>query len=390
MRYIHLVFFLDIKGLVFGKNILEGIMERKEILAKNIVKYSIHLKRGEKVWVEYSGVDDEMIRYLVREICASGGIPLLKSYSPAHIKYLINYGGLAAIKLLAKYDVEQMRDVDAVILLKGQENKYEYSDIDEHGRKLFDKYYSEPVHNKIRLFKKWVLLRYPTVGFAQDAHMSMESFEDLYYKVCLLDYSKMCKAMDGLKKLMEKTDKVHILSDETDLTFSIRGIPAVKCCGDKNIPDGEIYTAPVRDSINGHIYFNIPFSVNGEYFNGIRLEFRDGRVIDCDNPAFNKILDTDEGSRYVGEFAFGVNPYMTRPIGDILFDEKMAYSIHMALGNCYDDAPNGNHSAIHLDLICSAHPDFGGGKIFFDDKLIRENGIFTLDKLVVLNPDHLV
>lgn len=365
-------------------------MDRKSLLAERIVNYSISLKRGEKVWLEYSNVDYDMIHLLVQQITKKGGIPILKHYEPKETKYLMKYASVNALQLLAEQDRQVMEKMDCVILLKGEDNKYEFSDVPLEKRKLYDKYYREVVHNRVRINKKWVLLRYPTSAFAQSSKMSSEDFWNYYFKVCCLDYSKMCKAMTPLQKLMEKTDKVHIVAKDTDLTFSIKGIPAVKCCGDKNIPDGELYTAPVKNSINGKIFFNVPMAIDGNFYNGIRLEFRDGKVVNCDNPNFDKVLNTDEGARYVGEFSFGLNPYMTRPISDILFDEKMAKSIHMAMGNSYDDASNGNHSAIHIDLIHSHSKEYGGGEIYFDDVLIRKNGLFIPNNLLVLNPDSLV
>lgn len=362
----------------------------KILLAEKIVKHSISLKKGEKVWLEYSNVDYDMIDILVQEITKCGGIPILKHYDQKEMKYLMKYASVNALKLLAEQDRAVMEQMDCVILLKGEDNKYEYSDVPLEKRKLYDKYYREPVHNKVRVNKKWVLLRYPTSAFAQSSKMSSEEFCDYYYKVCCLDYSKMCKAMTPLKKLMEKTDKVRIVAKDTDLTFSIKGIPAVKCCGDKNVPDGELYTAPNKYSVNGKIFFNVPMAIDGNFYNGIHLTFKDGKVIDCDSPQFSKVLDTDEGSRYIGEFSFGLNPYMTKPISDILFDEKMAKSIHLAMGNSYDDASNGNHSAVHIDLIHSHSEEYGGGEIYFDDVLIRKNGLFLPSNLVVLNPNSLV
>lgn len=365
-------------------------MNLKQELAKKIVNYSLRIKPKDIVWLEYSYIDDEMLECLISEISKAGGIPLLKNYDPKHTKYLLKYSGQDAIETLARYDVEQMRDADAVILIKGTKNKFELSDIPQSTLNMYSKCYSKPVHNDIRINKRWVLLRYPTESFAQDSHMSIDEFTKFYFNVCLLDYSKMGEHMDPLKALMEKTDKVRIVAMDTDLEFSIKGIPAVKCVADCNIPDGELYTAPVKDSINGKIFFNVPITVDGIHYEGLHLEFKDGKVIKCSSPEFDKVLDTDSGSRYVGEFSFGLNPYIVKPIDDILFDEKMAYSIHMAMGNSYDDAPNGNKSAIHIDLIHSHDTKYGGGKIYFDGKLIRENGLFTLDELVGLNPSNLI
>jgi aminopeptidase len=222
--------------------------------------------------------------------------------------------------------------------------------------------------------------------------MSTEAFENLYFNVCNLDYSKMEKAMTPLVELMERTDKVRIVAPNTDLTFSIKGIPAIKCAGDCNIPDGEVYTAPVKDSVNGRISYNVPSTENGIRFTDISLLFKDGKIIEAtsnNTKAINEIFDTDEGARYVGEFAIGFNPFVHSPMCDILFDEKIAGSIHFTPGMCYEDAPNGNKSAIHWDLVLIMRPEYGGGEIWFDDKLIRKDGLFVVDELKCLNPENL-
>jgi aminopeptidase len=229
---------------------------------------------------------------------------------------------------------------------------------------------------------------------AQGAKMSTEAFEDFYFKACLADYPKMGKAAQSLIDLMNKTDKVRLVAKDTDITFSIKGIPAVPCCGNMNIPDGEVYTAPVQGSIEGVIHYNTPTLYEGKQFSNIRLVFKQGKIVEAtcetgDNAQLNAILDTDEGARYVGEFAIGFNPFVNAPMCDILFDEKIAGSIHFTPGMCYEDAPNGNNSAIHWDLVLIMRPEYGGGEIWFDDKLIRKDGLFVIDELKCLNPDQL-
>jgi aminopeptidase len=228
---------------------------------------------------------------------------------------------------------------------------------------------------------------------AQLAEMSTEHFEDFYFKVCNLDYKKMSNAMDSLVELMNKTDKVRITGTNTDISFSIKGLPAVKCSGNFNIPDGEIFTAPVKESVNGYITYNAPSIYNGFTFENIRLDFKNGKIIDAksnNTEKLNQILDTDSGARYIGEFAIGVNPYIDKPMKDILFDEKIKGSIHFTPGSTYDECSNGNQSAIHWDLVLIQREEYGGGEIWFDDKLIRKNGIFIVDNLKNLNPENLI
>ncbi len=258
---------------------------------------------------------------------------------------------------------------------------------------LYMKYWVHPVHHQIRVpHTKWVVLRYPNHSMAQLAGLSTDAFESFYFDVCNLDYGKMSRAMDALADLFEHTDQVRITGPGTDLTFSIKGMSAIKCDGHLNIPDGEVYTAPIRDSVNGKITYNTPAIYQGYPFENICFEFHQGKIIraTCNNTEkINKILDTDEGARYIGEFALGINPYIITPMKDTLFDEKIMGSFHLTPGSCYEDASNGNKSAIHWDLVCIQTKDFGGGNIYFDHVLIREDGRFVPVGLQSLNPENL-
>lgn len=294
---------------------------------------------------------------------------------------------------MAEFEARVMQNMDAYIGLRANENINELSDVPADKMKLFGDTIMNKVHLDIRVPKtKWVVLRYPTQSMAQLAKMSTEAFEDFYFQVCNLDYSKMSKAMDSLVGLMEKTDRVRLVGPGTDLTFSIKGIPAIKCAGEANIPDGEVYTAPVRDSVNGVITYNTPSPYQGFTFENVKLTFENGKIIKAeanDAERINKIFDTDEGARYVGEFAIGVNPYISHPMQDILFDEKIDGSFHFTPGQSYDTAYNGNHSSVHWDLVNIQRSDYGGGEIYFDDVLIRKDGIFVLPELEKLNPENL-
>jgi aminopeptidase len=252
----------------------------------------------------------------------------------------------------------------------------------------------QPVHSEQRVkHTKWCVMRYPEPSMAQLAGMSTDAFEDFYFNVCNLDYSRMSRAMDRLVTAMERSDKVRITGRGTDLSFSIKGIPAVKCDGRLNIPDGEVYTAPVRDSVNGVITYNCPAVYQGVTFENIRFTFKDGKIVEAtanNSERLNQILDTDEGGRYIGEFAIGFNPYIDHPMKDTLFDEKIRGSLHFTPGRCYDDASNGNKSAIHWDLVLIQRADYGGGDIWFDNELIRKDGFFIPSELQCLNPENLV
>ena len=358
--------------------------EMKE-LAYNLVNKSVKAQKGERVLIDFSCTDKLFIRFIIEEIIKVGAIPQIWCSDKYLKKQIVLNGTEDTFNKMAEIDCFTMQNSDCVIIIRGEENSFDFSDVPIEKQKLYSVCYDEKVHTNIRLNKKWVLLRFPTPSFAQSAHISTEAFNTFFYKVCNYDYEGLKKKMEPLKVLMEKTDKVRIVAKDTDLTFSIKNIPAIKCCGECNIPDGELYTAPVKNSINGQIRFNVNMSIDGNFYSNLLLKFKDGKIVDCDDFRFEKVLNTDQGSRYIGEFAFGLNNMIVHPVLDILFDEKMARSIHMAVGNCYDDAPNGNKSAVHIDLIQCHSKDYGGGEIYFDNVLIRKDGEFVLEELLDLN-----
>ena len=366
---------------------------RIKTLAHNLVNYSCDVKKGENVFIEASGVDYQLVNCLVDEVAAVGAFPFVSiKDNRVNRQILMNMNDELA-KKMEDVDNYLMKKMQAYIGIRGGENAFEKSDVPSDKIKSYEKYYVTPVHMDTRVkHTKWVILRYPTQGMSAMSAMSTEAFEDMYFQVCNLDYAKMDKAMTPLVELMNRTDKVRLVAPNTDLTFSIKGIGGVKCAGKCNIPDGEVYTAPVKNSVNGRITYNVPTVYNGMRFENVSLLFKDGKIIEAtsnNNEAINEIFNTDDGARYVGEFAIGVNPYVTKAMCDILFDEKIAGSIHFTPGECYDDAYNGNVSSIHWDLVLDQTKAHGGGEIYFDDVLIRKDGIFVLDELKGLNPENL-
>lgn len=364
-------------------------------LAESLVNYSCKVKKNENVLIKVYGEGEEynLVVALIKEIYKAGANPFVWNHNPQIMRELLKDCNEEQIKLWAQTDLALMQKMDAYIGIWGGANNAENSSVCRENNQIYEKFYANPVHMQERVKNtKWVILNYPTPSMAQQAAMSTDEFEDFYFKVCNLDYSKMSKAMDNLVELMDKTDKVKIVGKETDLTFSIKDIKAIKCAGEMNIPDGEVFTAPVRESVNGILSYNAPSLYNdGFTYENIKFEFKDGKIIKAtanDTKRINGILDTDEGARYIGEFSLGVNPYITKPMKDILFDEKIMGSFHFTPGSCYDEAPNGNKSIIHWDLVCIQTEDYGGGEIYFDDVLIRKNGIFVVDSLKCLNPEN--
>lgn len=297
------------------------------------------------------------------------------------------------MRLIGECEAFRMERVQAYVGLRGSRNIAELSDVPASAMRLYEEYWLKPVHFQIRVPKtKWVVLRWPSPSMAQQAQLSTEAFEDFYFEVCTLDYGRMAAALVPLQELIERTDQVRILGPGTDLTFSLKGIPAVGCAGKNNLPDGECFTAPVRDSVEGVIRFNTPTLYRGTVFNDISLRFAQGRIVEAraDKTAkLNQILDADEGARYLGEFALGFNPYILRPMLDILFDEKIAGSFHLTPGQAYEEADNGNRSSVHWDMVMIQTPEYGGGELYFDGVLVRRDGRFVLPELEGLNPEHL-
>ncbi len=367
--------------------------ERMTKLAENLVVYSVAAKKGDKVLVEAFDVPYPLVNEVIKAIYAVGAQAFVNVIDTRIKAELLKGASDDQLALWAKHDAAAMTDMDCYIGIRGADNAYENASVPADRMDAYMSIYNHRVHHEIRVkHTRWVVLRYPSPSMAQLAGTSTDAFEDHYFKVCNLDYKKMEKAMTPLVELMNKTDRVRLVAKDTDLSFSIKDIPAIKCAGHMNIPDGEVYTAPVKNSVNGKITYNTPTVYNGKRFEWVSLTFKDGKIVDhdsSDRKNSEEIFNTDDGARYVGEFAIGVNPFITEAIGDILFDEKISGSIHFTPGCCYDDAYNGNISAVHWDLVLRQTPAFGGGKIYFDDVLIRDNGRFVIKELECLNPENL-
>lgn len=368
---------------------------RIEKLARLLVSHSCALAPGELVVIESVGAPVEIVLSLIREAKRAGATPLVWLKDDRVICELASVYDEADVRLMADCELHALRQSDALISIRATRNTRECSDVPAERTANVLRHYVQPVHLSYRNnHLKWVALRWPTPALAQRAGMSTEGFENYFFDVCDVDYARMEAAMGPLAELIERTDVVCIKGPgETDLRFSVKGVGAYKSAGRHNVPDGELFTAPVRDSVEGRISFNTPSTYYGTTFEGMRLDFSEGRIVGAvanDTRRLNQILDQDEGARYVGEFAFGLHPRITWPVGDILFDEKIAGSLHLAVGNAYPVCDNGNRSAIHWDLILIQTEQMGGGSVYFDDALVRRDGLFVLPELVGLNPERLM
>lgn len=360
-------------------------------LAKQITNHSLKLRKNDRVLIETIDAPEDFLITLIRQIRSLGAIPLIETRSSIVMREWLRELSDIQAKLQREFELNRIRKMDAYVAIRATRNANEYADVDGKIMAMYQRI-MKPVTD-IRVNKtRWVVLRWPTPSMAQSANMSTEAFEEFFFRVCCLNYDKMAKCMDSLIQLMKKTHEVRIVGPGTDLRFSIKGMKAIPCYGLRNLPDGEVFTAPIKNSVNGVIQFNTPTIYAGKKFENIRLVFKNGRVVEasCNNsPALITILNTDHGARYTGEFSFGLNPYILHPICDILFDEKISGSIHIALGQSYEACDNGNRSAIHWDMILIQRAEYGGGEIYFDGKLIRKDGLFVLPSLKGLNPENL-
>ena len=358
-------------------------------LAKQLIRYSTSLKKGEKILLDLVDTPEAMAIALIREVRARKGVPFLRLGANRLTRELMMGATDEQYQPTAKHLLAEMKDMDAYIAIRGSHNITETSDVPQKRMAVAMKHMRKVLDHRVKK-TKWCVLRWPHPAMAQQAGMSTEAFEDFYFKVCLLDYKSYLPAMNALKRLMDKTDQVHIKGTDTDLRFSIKDIPAIACGGEYNIPDGEVFTAPVKDSVEGVITHNAPTIYQGVAFDGIKLVFEKGKIIKAEaaggkTKELNKILNADAGARYVGEFALGFHPIVREPMRDILFDEKIAGSFHFTPGQAYEEADNGNRSTVHWDMVTIQRKDYGGGEIYFDGKLVRKDGIFLPKSLAKLN-----
>jgi len=363
---------------------------RLDKLANLLLDHSCRLAKGEKVLIEaYDIPDPQLVCALVEGAAARGAVPLVTLKSNTVLRSLYKSATEQSMKLAARFEKDRMESVDAYIGVRGAANSSQHADVPQEKMDLYQSHWWHPVHSEVRVPKtKWVVLRYPTDAFAQAAGMSTAAFEDFYFDVCTADYPAMQKAQEPLRARMEAADRVRITAPGTELEFSIKGIPAIPCFGERNIPDGEVFTAPVRDSIEGVIRFNTQSRYQGTVFSDIQFEFKAGKIVRAtanNTERINQVLDADEGARYCGEWSLGTNNFVRHPMLDTLFDEKIGGSFHLTPGNAYDIADNGNRSRIHWDLVLIQRPDYGGGEVWFDGELLRKDGRFVPKDLQGLN-----
>ena len=363
---------------------------RIDKLANVLLDHSCRLQKGEHVLIEaFDLPESDLVCALVEGAAARGAVPLVSTKCNLVLRSLYRAASVESMQLAARFEKDRMDAVQAYIGIRGAFNSSQHADVPQEKMDLYQQHWWQAVHSAVRVPKtRWVVLRYPTDSFAQAAGMSTPAFEDFYFDVCTADYAAMKAAQEPLKKRMEAADRVKIVGPGTELEFSIKNIPVIPCFGERNIPDGEVFTAPVRDSINGRIHFNTQSRYQGTVFSDIEFEFASGKIVKAtanNTERINAILDSDEGGRYVGEWSLGTNNRVRHPMLDTLFDEKIGGSFHLTPGNAYDIADNGNRSRIHWDLVLIQREDYGGGEVWFDGELLRKDGRFVPQDLHGLN-----
>ena len=365
------------------------ISQNDQDMATLILEHSTQLQPGENVMVQLIGLNGiNLLRALVEQIRTKGAHPFVQIEDTETQRLLVEHGDENFWKNQASVDqLPLMKQMDVFIGIRASQNIYENSRATRQANKDYSEHFLTPVHFEERVNNtKWCIMRYPSPAFAMNAKMPTREFTEFYYKACLLDYAKLRDAMIPLETRLRQTDMIRLHGEGTDISFSVKGQNWIPCYGSHNIPDGELFTSPILDSVNGVITY-APSVYQGKPFEFVKLEVKDGVVIDFDssnNDALEDILDTDEGARRFGEFSFGTNPVIESPMYDILFDEKIYGSNHLTLGNDYEIAPNGNESNIHWDLVCI------GADVYLDGELIRKDREYIVDDLKGLNPENLL
>lgn len=360
-------------------------------LAELLTGYSVELSEKDNLLIHAFDMPNEVVAEVVRVAQLTGATVSVRLESQLVRRQVLLGLNDTGVKIAQDVELKEMKHMTAYIALRGASNSSELSDVPADQMNRWQTGYKPVISHRVEK-TKWVVLRWPTPSMAQQASMSTPAFEQFFFNVCTLNYRRLAEVCKPLEELMAKTDQVHIIGPGTDLKFSIKNIGAIPCVGDRNIPDGECYSCPIKDSMEGVIQYNVPSSYQGVEFKDVRFVVKKGKIIEAtagpNTDRLNEILNTDEGARYFGEWSLGFNPYILEPMNDILFDEKIAGSFHLTPGQAYKEAYNGNDSAVHWDLVCIQRPEYGGGEIWFDGKLIRKDGIFVLPELAGLNPDQ--
>ena len=358
----------------------------EEKLAKLITHHSLNLKKGDVVQIKAETSAEPLIKAMYKEVIKLGAYPFLRLFLPESQEYMAKYGSNEQLTYLPEFDLVQAETMTAYIYIDSTINTKSLTNAD-HSKIALIRKTALPVReimNKRELEGKfrWSLCPYPNQSMAQDAEMSLDEYSAFVYEACKLNeddpvaaWKKVESDQKAIVKRMTGTKKLHITGKETDLTLNVEGRKWENCCGYRNMPDGEVFTSPVEDSAEGTILFDIPTTYNGVEAKNVFLRFEKGKVVEAraekGQDFLYKMLDMDEGSRFAGEIAFGLNDNIQIPTKNILFDEKIGQSIHLAIGASYQEVGGKNVSALHWDLIKDMR---NGTQVEADGILVYKDG----------------
>ena len=359
-------------------------------LAELLVVYSVAIKHGDKVLINGSSIAGPLLNEVYAAVLRAGGHPLMLVSLPDIDDVMYRYASEDQLKFMPPPLMLGIETYDASISVSGTTNTKNLSNVDpakvvtrsQGRREMLDVFMKRAASGALR----WTGTLFPTHAYAQDAEMSLRDYEDFVFRACMPDMEDPIGYWQSFSRWQQKIvdwlkgkKAIRVSGKGTSLTLSIADRSFISCDGHHNMPDGEVFTGPEENSVNGYITFSYPAIYQGREVTGVRLEFQDGKIITASaekNESFlQQILDTDEGSRYVGEFAIGTNEGIRQFTREILFDEKIGGTIHMAMGAGYPETGSRNHSSIHWDMICDLRD---GGEIWVDDELLHKDGRFVI------------
>lgn len=349
---------------------------RTRELAQIAVRYSVAVKPGEKVIINGGTESIPFLIELYKEVILQKGIPIIRVGLPDVNDFFYKYANEQQLKHFPDYWFNTVKEAQCYIGVNSSLNTRELTNVDPkklaERQKILHKISDYIVNTREKIRR--VTIAYPCLSLAQDAEMSLNEYENYVYRACLIDWKNFGKKLDKMKEIFEKGKEVYLIGEGIDLKFSIKGKNCIADKGEENMPGGEVFMAPVRESLNGLVKFDYPRIVSGKQISGVMLKFENGKVVEFSaekgQDFLKSLLETDENAKYVGEFGVGCNPMINKYTNDLLFDEKMDGTIHLALGMAYKENGGGNDSSIHVDIV----KDMKKAKIILDNKVVQENG----------------
>ena len=359
-------------------------------LAETLVGYSLKIKKDDVVVISTEPSAAPLVEELYRAILAVGAHPMTHITMRGLTRLGLKYGSDEQLSRISPFERFGNEQADVQIIIDASTNTRELSGIDPARLSLAHAVRHELMTTFMRRSAtgelRWCVTLFPTEALAQDANMSLPDFEDFVYNVCFLNeddpaakWREMHTEQQRLVNYLSGKREVRLIGDGTDLTLGIAGRTFISCAGDKNFPDGEFFTGPEETKVNGTVRFSFPAVFSGRQVEDVRLTFEHGRVVQASAQSgqdfLEQMLDLDDGARILGEFAFGNNPNVSQYTKNILFDEKMGGTVHLALGASYPETGGLNESALHWDMVCDLR---NGGEVYVDGVLFAKDGKFVV------------